>query len=492
MAEFDYNNGQPDQESPQGNYPLPDPAPQEAPVQPDRPQEGPPQKGQVPEWNSPPPQGFQAPPANFQSQSPYQQANQPPYYNHDNRGVSTQPMNGQGAAVKKKHTGRNVFLIIVGSLLFCLLLALLGFFVYQQSSSGADASKSNKNSNEAFSISPTPDGAPKKTSEDGELTTESVAEKIMPSMVGIAVYTKESAKRDMEAGEGSGIIMTSDGYIVTNAHVVVQQDEKDKTAPYKKCDKIEVYLNNDECYSAEYVGIDIRSDLAVIKIDKKNLIPAEFGESDKLNIGERAIAIGNPTGRTLSSSLTQGIISGVDRSIPVGMSGYSMNCIQTDAAINPGNSGGALVNRFGQVVGINSLKIAAAEYEGIGFAIPIHIAKPILDDLMNSGYVSRPKIGFTFQEISEATAELRGIPAGLRVNKVDENTDAYAKGVQSGDIITHMDGKQVLNYEDCSEILSAKKPGEKIKLTIYRDKNGKTETIDIEVTLAEDSSGKMD
>ena len=395
--------------------------------------------------------------------------------------------------------GFKIFIILPCIVLAFVVFIFIGYMIYKETplvGKQSDESSIEKEPSQAsLEINSLPEDEEQQEKQldlNGVLTSEQIATKVMPSIVGVVVYTEESALQNQAYSEGSGIIMSEDGYIITNAHVVMQEDESSGAISTKPVDKIEIYLNNEDYCQARLIGVDTRTDLAVVKIEKKNLVAAEFGDSISLKVGELAVAIGNPTGRTLSSSFTQGVISGTDRTIAIGSSGYTMGCIQTDAAINPGNSGGALVNKYGQVVGINSSKIAATEFEGIGFAIPIHEAKPVLESLIHNGYVAgRVRIGITFQSIPQAMAELRGTPAGLRVVQVDQATDAYQKGVQPGDIITKLDGKDVITIKEISEVLNQKEPGDSVKLTIYRAKNGKTKTFEIEVVLQEDMSGKV-
>lgn len=345
-------------------------------------------------------------------------------------------------------------------------------------------------------VTSTPQDSHPSSSTGQEMTSEQIAEKVMPSVVGIVVYTQESARQQSPYSEGSGIIMTEDGYIITNAHVVLQEiagQSNQAPSHFESVDKIEVYLDDDTALQAALVGADTRTDLAVIKVNGASLPSAEFGDSTTLRIGEKAIAIGNPTGRMLSGSFTQGVISGVNRSIAVGTSGVTMEYIQTDAAINPGNSGGALVNKYGQVIGINSSKISSPDYEGIGFAIPIHEAQPIIENLMADGYVSgRVRIGITFTPITTAMAELTKSPVGLRVVEVDASTDAYAQGLRAGDIITHIDNQSVALLDDVFAILDDKKPLDHITLTVYRLKDDVMVTESIQVVLQEDASGRID
>ena len=242
------------------------------------------------------------------------------------------------------------------------------------------------------------------TSGKQELTVPEIAAKVGPSCVGVINKTKVTPQRYydpftgryyytsdpnsdelQEQGSGSGIIISTDGYIVTNHHVIDGASE------------ISVILNTgDECV-AKLVGADSKSDLAVLKIEKSGLPAATLGNSDELQVGELAVAIGNPLGQELAGSVTAGVISALNRKMTVDNKDY--NLVQTDAAINPGNSGGALVNKYGEVIGINTIKLSSTEVEGIGFAIAITEAKPIIDDLMSNGYVSgRPLVGISVSE----------------------------------------------------------------------------------------------
>lgn len=324
------------------------------------------------------------------------------------------------------------------------------------------------------------------------LTTMEIADKVMPSVVGVVVYEKDDQGNLVEAGEGSGIILSKDGYIATNAHVVLGEATLTAQGRSQGAAQIEVYFEGGDYVTATLVGADPRTDLALLKVQHDGLVPATIGDSSALRIGEKAVAIGNPTGRMLSGSLTQGVISGLDRTISMGENSYTMNYIQTDAAISPGNSGGALANTYGEVVGVNTSKIAAAAYEGIGFAIPMHEAMPILDNLKENGYVAgRPRIGITFTPITPDMAELFDIPSGLRVVDVDPIVDAYKKGLQPGSIITHLDGQEVALLDDVASLLVDKKPGDTVTLTVMqRNKNNQVKEQKIEVKLAQDLTSK--
>lgn len=268
----------------------------------------------------------------------------------------------------------------------------------------------------------------------------------------------ENAKL-IEQGSGSGIILSSDGYIVTNQHVIANASE------------ISVILNTGKEYTATLIGEDSKSDLAVLKIDAKNLTPAKLGDSDKVEVGELAVAIGNPLGQELAGTVTAGVISAVNRTVTVDDKTY--NLLQTDAAINPGNSGGALVNSFGEVIGINTIKLSDTSVEGIGFAISISEAKPIIDDLINDGYVSgRPAVGVYVTES----------PNGLSVYSIIKNSGAEIAGIKENDLILKADGNFVTTSEQLNKIRDTKSPGDTITLTLIR--NG--ELINIDVQLTED------
>ncbi len=305
----------------------------------------------------------------------------------------------------------------------------------------------------------------------GRLTIPQVAETVSPSVVGIVTY--QSAKFFEPTGTGSGTIMSQDGYIITNAHVIAGADA------------IKVTLHNGEVYEAKLAGADARTDLAVIKIEETGLSVATFGDSDSLRVGEAVVAIGNPGG-LLAGSVTQGIVSAVNRQVR--STNRAMNYIQTDAAINPGNSGGALVNDFGQVVGINTAKVVAEGYEGIGFAIPISEAKPIVDDLLKHGRVTgRVLLGITPEVVDEVLAKTYNVPMGIQIVDMVPQADISTKGVQVGDIITHLDGERVYTMQDLWDAMDGHKVGDSVELTIYRQSRltqGNTYTV--KVVLFED------
>ena len=387
----------------------------------------------------------------------------------------------------KNNTGLKVFAAVMTVVFLVTAAAFAGFILYSRSRNGGDAALDNNISSSSsesrrdgpqLSLENRP-AADEEEYTDGVLSTEEIAAKVRPSVVGIQTYRTEYPMQVY--GTGSGIIMSEDGYIVTNAHVVSGATGG-----------ILVILDNNEEYEAEVIGIDEKTDVAVIKIDASNLTAAEFGNSDELVVGERIVAIGNPTGMNLAGSVTQGIVSGLKRLISVTNEETNetieMEAIQVDAAINPGNSGGALINKYGQVVGINSSKMSSTQIEGIGFAIPISTAKPIVDDLIAYGYVrGRVLLGITYYPVSDAVGAMSGYTPGLWVQSVREDMDAYAKGLRAGDIITQIDGQDVRDSATVKGILSAKKPGDSVELTVVQQSiSGKIKTYTINVTLAED------
>lgn len=316
------------------------------------------------------------------------------------------------------------------------------------------------------------------------LSTTEIASQVGPSVVGVInkttvqpqryydpfsgrfYYYGESTDETVEQGSGSGIIFQEDGYIVTNQHVIDGASE------------ISVILNTGEEFAATLVGQDTKTDLAVLKIDPKDtkLTAAALGDSTTVQVGEPAVAIGNPMGMEFSGSVTAGIISAVNRTMNI--EGRTYNLLQTDAAINSGNSGGALINQYGEVIGINSVKLSTTGVEGMGFAIAISEAKPIIDDLMSEGYVKgRPLVGITIKDTGY----------GLFVASVSEGSGADEAGLKTYDMILEVDGQKVSSTEEVNEIRDKKKAGDTLKFKILRD----SETLEIDVKLKEDTSSKQ-
>lgn len=325
-----------------------------------------------------------------------------------------------------------------------------------------------------------PPQIPIETPRNGEVSPKSyspiinIAEEVGPAVVGISNRRSSSLFGENHPsfvqGTGSGVIFDSQGYIVTNNHVVEGASE------------ILVTLANGKEIIGKIVGRDPRTDLAVVKIDPKEageLKVAKFGYSAKLQVGELAVAIGNPLGLELARTVTAGIISALDRSVTVGEQRFTL--IQTDAAINPGNSGGALVNEAGEVIGINSVKIIADRVEGLNFAIPIDSAKPIINDLIKHGRVMRPWLGIIFAGVT-INDELQKeydllVNYGIVVNNVVKDGPAAAAGIKDNDIITNVAGQKIETFRDLQEAIEKAKVGDVVKVEVVRD-NEKS-TIDV-------------
>ena len=303
-------------------------------------------------------------------------------------------------------------------------------------------------------------------------TSIAVANKVLPSIVGITVeYNVSSAfgfgGTSTAHASGSGIIVSSDGYILTNNHVV---NTSSSSSYYQITEatgvKVKLY-NDDKEYSAKVVGSDSQTDLAVIKIDKTDLVAAELGDSDSVQVGEFAMAIGNPLG--LQSSISCGIVSAKNRQVQDSETGTTYNLIQTDAAINSGNSGGALVNADGKVIGINTLKLSGTGVEGIGFAIPINSTISVYNELKANGKVARPYIGISGIDVDANKAKQYKLVEGIYVQSVDNFSAAEKAGLKVGDVIISADGKDIKTMDELNEIKNNHKIGDKLTLKINRD-----------------------
>ena len=305
-----------------------------------------------------------------------------------------------------------------------------------------------------------------------------IAKKTSPSIVGVTVKSMtQGVFGDLQdsGSEGSGIIYSDDGYIITNYHVI-------SSALNNTSATVTVNLPNEkDAIEAKIIGGDKVTDLAVLKIDKTKLQKAEIGISKDILVGDIAVAIGNPLGQEFAGSVTSGIISAVNRKVTT--EGRTYNLIQTDAAINPGNSGGALVNSKGQVIGINSIKIGTTGVEGLGFAIPIDEAKPIIDELILNKKIVRPYIGLSGSNLDKKTAIRYELVEGIYIQDVSLNTPASKATIKKGDIITEVDGKTIITMEELNEYKNTKKVGDVINIKVYRLKK----YIDIKITLEEDT-----
>lgn len=428
------------------------------------------------------------------------------YTYNPNTGFNNQgsPYNTNMGAPKKKKHGNGVFIAIIAVLLCVSATAagISGWALITRSRNnnggnsvienptvtatpGENTSGNNGNAFESVvQVAPTP------TPEivEGELlTAQQAAAKVIPSVVCIQTYKSNNSFGSVDSSslysQGSGIISRNDGYIITNAHVI-----SDATS-------VQVVLNNGTVCDAEVVGSDTVTDLALLKIDAAglNLQAATFSSVEGCNVADTVLAIGNPGGIEFFSSVTQGIISAVDRSIQDSETGYVMHCIQTDTAINPGNSGGPLIDLYGHVIGITSSKIVASGYENMGFAITYDEAAPIINDLMNYGHVkNRATLNISLALASSVfrVSNTSSLPGGLCITAVS-GTEEENAGLKKYDIISAIDGKTISTMSDYSSYILSKKPGEKITLTIYRATlNGwavqySSTPITVEVTLSE-------
>ncbi len=314
-------------------------------------------------------------------------------------------------------------------------------------------------------------------------TSISVAQKVLPSIVGIKIEYSINSPYGLSltstgSASGSGVIISEDGYILTNNHVV-NPSSSSSFYSLSEATKVSVNLYNDETlYDATIVGTDSLTDLAVIKIDKTGLTAATLGDSDSIQVGEFAMAIGNPLG--LQSSITCGVISALNRKI-TDTDGTQYNLIQTDTAINSGNSGGALVNANGEVIGINTLKLAGSSIEGMGFSIPINSTKDVYNQLIQYNKVKRPYIGITGLNIDEETAKKYNLVVGVYVQSVENFTAAQKAEIKAGDVITAINGTKITKMDELNNLKNTYNIGDKITITLYRDGQEKN----IELTLEE-------
>lgn len=409
-------------------------------------------------------------------QNPYAQAAQKPQKPKKEK----KPMSkGQKRALK-----------ILAGVMACLMVSVgsIGGFVALINNGYISVNNSGSSTEPAFTINKLVGDSQPASTVSGELTPQEVAKKVIPSVVCIQNYQRsnnnsmfffgggaqsgDAGDEVSPASEGSGIIATSDGYIITNAHVV------------EGASSLKVILSDGTSYEAQLVGSDSITDLAVIKIDATGLQAAEFGSSGDLEVGDSVMAIGNPGGLELSSSVTQGIVSALNRQITNSETGYTMDCIQTDTAINPGNSGGALVNMYGQVVGINSSKIVAEGYEGLGFAIPIDDAQSVISNLKEYGYVKdRAVLGITGQYLDSMSARFYGLTSGMYVASISNESVSNA-GITQGCIITKIDDTDITSSSTITSYVSKLKPGDTVTLTVVNDLTGRTFTADVTLVQA--------
>ena len=305
---------------------------------------------------------------------------------------------------------------------------------------------------------------------DGALSLQEIYKKCIGSVVSITA-SAQSGK-----SSGTGIVLSADGYLITNHHVI------------ENAQVIAVQTSDDRQFQASIIGSDEASDLAVLKVDATDLQPAEFGDSGKLAVGDRVVAIGDPLGAQLRGTMTSGIVSAINRDLEI--NDRTMTLIQTDAALNNGNSGGPLINCYGQVIGINTMKLRSyysTTAEGLGFAIPMAVAKPILEELMENGYVAgRPAIGISYDTLPLAFRIYYNLPEGVYISAVYDGSDAQAKGVAAGDIITAVNGTRVTSIDELNRVKNQFTAGDSITLTLY---NGGSYR-DVAVILIDQATGQ--
>lgn len=312
--------------------------------------------------------------------------------------------------------------------------------------------------------------------ETAESVVEAVAKKVTPSVVGIRTTTSVRSffgSSNESTGEGSGVVYSADGYIITNYHVI------SGAVTNKSGSKIEVFTDtlDSDSYEATVVGYNISTDLAVIKINAKGLTPAEFSDSSKLKVGQYVITVGNPGGLEFMDSVTYGVISGLNRVVS---SDSDVKLIQTDAAINPGNSGGALVNTKGQLVGINSSKIVSEEFEGMGFAIPSNTVAKICKNIIEKQNDPEPYLGISVSEkYNSSVLKYYGYPSGAVVSSVADGSPADNAGLAKGDIITEFGGTEITEYSMLESLLQKCKPGDQVSVKIYRSGRYYSTTVTI-------------
>lgn len=406
--------------------------------------------------------------------------NNTPNYNNSN---SFNYSNSNNFKVKPQKTspgfGKTVFIPFISGIVGATLVIGTCFGVPSIKSRLIGNSTTETSSKLVFSDSVNSDGLLDLS--DYSNTSVAVAEKVLPSVVGITVtYQISSLFGGSSTGEatGSGIIISEDGYIVTNNHVISSESTSSFYA-ISEAKGIKVNLYNDaESYEATVVGTDAYTDLAVLKIEKTGLTAAVIGNSDTAKVGEFVMAVGNPLG--MDYSVTSGIISALNREITAD-DGTVYTAIQTDAAINSGNSGGALVNAKGELIGINTMKFLGNGIEGIGFAIPVSSATEIINQLIEFQTVKRPYIGISASAVDSNTAKRYNLPEGIYIESVDEGSSAEKAGLQVSDIITKIEGQNVKSVNELNKIKFTYNIGDTVKLTVYR--NG--EEIEVPVVLSE-------
>ena len=444
--------------------------------------------------------GYQTTPPQYSGQygapqNPQQPGNAYPYqnnpypYQNSRKGYAYDDDGKQ-----KKSNGGKIFGIVTGALCLVLIAALVLVIVFgkkdgvslpdgkNNTAASEDVSGSGEDVDEVVTDE-SPEAVGKTGSKD-ELTAKEVYRKVMESSVGILVYNQS----DSLASEGTGVLFkeSNDGkytYIVTCAHVISGNNGT-----------LIAQLHDEQQYKAEIVGYDNRTDIGVLKIEKSGLKLAEIGDSSKLDVGDTVYAIGNPGGVEFANSFTGGMVSALDRPVNSSSSGYTMECIQHTAAINPGNSGGALVNVFGQVIGINSMKIVDDEYEGMGFSVPSSVFVDIVNNIITYGYVAnRPKLGITYVAAQNYNSygmfiALKELPKGsIVIYSIAEDSSLAGTEAKEGDMIVAVNGKKLDDPSYLPELVEKSNVGDELTLSMIRiNKDYSYEEFEVKAKLVED------
>ena len=394
---------------------------------------------------------------------------------------------------KANKTKNSTFKVVVTSFISGIVGAslVLGLCFYVPAVRNIFVSSDSNDSKKEVSKIFTSEGSVSKgvSIEDYSSTAISVANKVLPSVVGIEVDFSVSAnyptfsaatQSSTSKATGSGVIISKDGYILTNNHIIdTSSSTSSQYYTVSDANKVLVYLyEEDNPVEAEIIGSDSVTDLAILKIDRDDLTPAEIGDSDSVQVGEFAMAIGNPL--DMRNTVTSGIICGVNREIEDD-NGTMYTLIQTDAAINAGNSGGALVNADGKLIGINTLKMSGTGIEGMGFAIPINSTLDISEQLISTGKVKRPYIGISGTDVSETLSEYYNIPVGVYVRSIQSDGPAKSSDLKPGDVIVKFNGEKIETMSQLNKKKNDCKIGDEVTLTVSRG----GEEVDVKVTLTE-------
>ena len=420
----------------------------------------------------------------------YPYANNPYPYQNQQRGYA---YGDNGGGNQKKSNGGKVFGIVTGALCLILIVALVVVIITgskknvnvpDTANAGVSEEEVSGGENVDELVTAESPEAVGKTGAKGELNAKEIYQKVLATSVGVLVYNKS----DTLASEGSGVLFQQDNdgkytYVVTCAHVISDANVT-----------IMVQMHDEQQYKAEIVGYDHRTDIGVLKIEASDLQLAEIGDSDKLAVGDTVYAIGNPGGVEFANSFTSGMISALDRPVNSSSSGYTMECIQHTAAINPGNSGGALVNVFGQVIGINSMKIVDDEYEGMGFSVPSSVFVDIVNNIIAHGYVAnRPKLGITYVAAQNYNSygmfvAIKELPKGsIVIYSIAADSSLVNTEAQEGDLIVAVNGVDLDDSSYLPELVEESKVGDKLTLSLVRiNRDYSYEEFEVTVTLVED------